>query len=66
MLYLNKERSDEILSIPEFDTSEEILTALRRLKREKSNLYNKLISNKPEYVQLRAELFPTGENLNNV
>ena len=52
--------------IPEFDTSEEMLTALRRLKREKSNLYNKLISNKPEYVQLRAELFPTGENLNNV
>lgn len=60
------ERSDEILSIPEFDTSEEMLTALRRLKREKSNLYNKLISNKPEYVQLRAELFPTGENLNNI
>lgn len=60
------ERSAEILSIPEFDTSKEMLEALRRLKREKNNLFNKLISNKPEYVQLRAELFPTGKNLNNV
>lgn len=60
------ERSDEILSIPEFDTSKEMLDALRRLKREKRTLYDKLISNKPEYVQLRAELFPTGENLNSI
>lgn len=58
------ERSDEILSIPDFDTSAEMLEALKRLKSEKTNLYNKLISSKPEYVQLRAELFPTGENLN--
>ena len=58
-----KERSNEILTIPDFDTSDEILRALKKLKDEKNNLYKKLISSKPEYVQLRKELFPTGKNL---
>ena len=57
------DRSNETLSIPDFDTSPEILNALIRLKTEQQTLYRKLISSKPEYVQLRAELFPTGQNL---
>ena len=58
-----KERSNEVLTIPDFDTSDEILRALKKLKNEKNNLYKKLISSKPEYLQLRNELFPTGKNL---
>lgn len=57
------ERSDEILSIPDFDTSPEMKIAIQQLKTKERTLYNKLTSNKPEYVQLRAELFPTGQNL---
>lgn len=67
--YLNRnkqERNSEMLVIPDFDTSEEMLVALRRLRREKTALYNKLVSNKPEYVQLRRELFPTGQNLRQI
>lgn len=59
-----KQRSNEILSIPDFDTSKEILTALKCLKIQEPNLYKKLISNKPQYIQLRKELFPTEKNLN--
>lgn len=65
--YLKKnkqERSDEILTIPDFDTSPEMLTALKKLKSNEPNLYKKLVSNKPDYIQLREELFPTGHNLN--
>lgn len=57
------DRTDEVLSIPDFDTSPEILKALIRFKAEQETLYRKLISSKPEYVQLRAELFPTSKNL---
>ena len=67
--YLQKnkaERSNEILSIPDFDTSEEILVALRKLRRNKPSLFNKLMSSKPEYVQLRTELFPTSYNLRKI
>lgn len=60
------DRSNDILSIPDFDTSNEMLNALKKLKKQKNGLYNKLISNKPEYIQLRAELFPTGENLSKI
>lgn len=60
------ERSNEILTVPDFDTSPAILRALRRLKSENVKLYNKLLSSKPEYIQLRAELFPSGENLNKI
>ena len=59
------ERSREILTVPDFDTSPEILTALRRLKTENARLYSKLLSSRPEYIQLRAELFPSRENLHN-
>lgn len=61
-----QERSDELLVIPDFDTSEEMYRALRRLKTYQSGLYRKLISDDPKYVQLRNELFPTGENLDRV
>lgn len=60
------ERSDEILSIPDFDTSDEMLVALRRLKTEEPGKYIKLISNKPAYVQLRAELFTNNFNLSRI
>lgn len=60
------ERSDEILTIPDFDTSDEMLIALRRLKKEESIKFYKLISNRPEYVQLRSELFATNTNLNRI
>lgn len=60
------ERSREILTVPDFDTSPEILTALRRLKTENTKLYSKLLSSRPEYIQLRAELFSSGENLHRV
>lgn len=66
LLKNKQERSDEILNIPDFDTSDEILYALRELKRCEPNLYRKLISYAPAYVQLRNELFPTGHNLNKV
>lgn len=64
--YLEKhkqERSDEILHIPDFDTSPEMLNALKQLKINDPNLYQKLMSDKPLYVQLRKELFPTSTNL---
>lgn len=60
------ERRNEALTIPNFDTSPEILRALRRLKAENMSLYTRLMSQKPEYVQLRAELFPSGRNLREV
>ena len=56
------ERSDDILSIPDFDTSDEFFDALKRLFIVERNLSKKLISDKPEYIQLRNELFPTGYN----
>ena len=65
--YLGKhkqERNDEILHIPDFDTSPEMLNALKQLKMNVPNLYRKLMSDKPIYVQLRKELFPTSTNLN--
>ena len=58
-----QERSEEILTIPDFDTSDEIYEAIVKLKKKEPSLYNKLMSDKPEYVQLRKELFPTGYNL---
>jgi len=60
------ERSDEILTIPDFDTSEEMLIALRKLKREDWRRFDKLMSNRQEYVQLRSEIFTTNTNLNRI
>lgn len=54
------ERSNEIISIPDFDTSPEVLYVLNRLSLSHKR---KLLSEKPEYVQLRKELFSTGFNL---
>lgn len=61
-----RERSEEILIIPDFDTSDEILQALKILKQNDIKLYKKLMSDKPEYVQLRSELFPTGYNFDRI
>lgn len=61
-----KDRSSEILSVPDFDTSIEMLTALRTLKREEPRLYRKLLSSLPVYEQLRCELFPTGQNFRRI
>jgi hypothetical protein len=58
-----QERSNEILTIPDPDTSEEMLEALRMLKQEKPGLLRKLLSDNPTYELLRTELFPTGANL---
>lgn len=66
LLKNKQERNNEILHIPDFDTSEEILLALKKLKVCQPALYRKLISNTPAYVQLRNELFPTEYNLNRV
>lgn len=80
-LFQNKlERSDELLYIPDFDKSDEILNALINLKKIQNykadvlksmgykgqvrGLFNKLMSDRTEYVQLRKELFPTGYNFN--
>ncbi|MDD5904388.1 MAG: hypothetical protein PUC64_05430 [Clostridium sp.] len=58
------ERSNEVLEIPDFDRSPEMLEALITLKRIRPRLYDKLLSDKPEYVQLRSELFNSGANIN--
>ena len=58
-----KERSAEILSVPDFDTSDEIRTALLRVKENEPKLIKNLLSNKPQFIELRAELFPTNKNL---
>lgn len=63
LTYNKKERSDEVLTIPDFDTSPEILQALRTLKKDKLSLFKKLYSDQPKYKQLRNELFPTEHNL---
>jgi len=63
-LSVNKtDRTKETLLIPDFDTSPEMLEALKNLKRTKLKLYNKLISDNPTYIQLRKELFPTSYNI---
>lgn len=56
-------RGEELLYIPDFDTSEEMCHALISLKENEPKSFNKLISNKVEFINLRKELFPTGENL---
>ena len=63
LLRNKQERSSEMLLIPDFDTSEEMLAALKKLRAQEPALYKKLLSASPAYVQLRKELFPTGKNL---
>lgn len=49
--------------MPDFDTSPEILKALRKISEEKPKLIKNLFSDKHEFVEIRNELFPTGKNL---
>lgn len=61
--HLNIYRQDldpEVINIPDFGKSDVMLDALLRLS---NNDWNKLISNKPIYQQLREELFSNGDNL---
>ena len=57
------ERTNEVLEVPDFDQSPEMLEALIELKKTEPRLHAKLVSNMPKYKQLRAELFPTGKNI---
>lgn len=57
------ERDNELLEIPDFDKSEEMLFALKRLRLEEPTLFEKLMSDQPNMLQLRAELFPTEHNI---
>lgn len=66
-----KERSREELKIPDFDTDDEIYRALVRLKKEKPRTFSSLIGEtkvgqRPKYVQLRKELFPTERNFKRI
>ncbi len=60
------QRNSEVINIPDFDTSDEMLAALRRLKRENPRKYSKLLSDKMEYIQLREELFPRNYNFKRI
>lgn len=48
------------VEIPDFGTSEEILNELINLP---NKYWNKLMSNREAYVELREELFSSGDNL---
>ena len=61
-----QERENDTLFLPDFDTSNDILKVLKKLKVQKPRLYKKLLSDDIRYTQLRNELFPTGENLKKV
>nr|WP_231860240.1 restriction endonuclease [Helicobacter himalayensis] len=58
-----QERSQEILNVPDFDTSDGIRIALLRVKNDYPNLIKKLLSDMPDYIELRKELFPMQHNL---
>lgn len=57
------ERSNSVLEIPDFDTSEEILEALNSLTAKEKK---KLLSSKSEFVMLRKELFPKDDNIKKI
>lgn len=57
---LRLENTNEILSIPDFGTSDEIFNALLKLE---VKYWKKLISNNEKYNRLRIELFSNGDNL---
>ena len=61
--YLEKNRlenSQEIFTIPDFGTSDEIYKALLKLSRK---YWTKLLSDNPKYDLLRKEMFSSGSNL---
>lgn len=63
-LYKNKqERTRNIIDIPDFDTSNNVKQAILLLKEKEPTLYKKLMSNDPKYINLRQELFPSGNTL---
>jgi len=63
-LKMNKlSRADEILTLPDFGNDQIVLDALNSLSK---NLIGKLLSTKPEFVQLRNELFSSGNNLDKI
>lgn len=58
-------RSEEVLQIPDLDTSDEFLEVLRHLQKNEPKLYKKLtISNEKQYKELRKKLFPKSCNFN--
>lgn len=57
------ENSDEVVYIPDFDTSDEIFAALKEIS---DSRLRKLLSDNEKYVQLRTELFITGHNINRI
>mgnify|MGYP001085712079 CR=1 FL=1 len=64
--HLTQYRNEEcrnILNVPDLDTSIEIRNALLEMRQNEPNLIRKLLSNKDEYIKLRAEFFPTAYNL---
>ena len=61
-----KERGEEILTVPDFDKSTEILEALKKLKEEEPSLIKKLFSDGSTYEQLRKEFFETEYNLSQI
>lgn len=62
-----EERTNEVLYIPDLDTSNEFLEVLRELKENEKNLYKKLTSSSSkQYIELRNRLFPTGTNFRRV
>lgn len=46
-----------------FDTSNKIKMALLKMKNNEPSLIKKLLSDIPDYVELRKELFPIQQNL---
>lgn len=61
----SSQRSEEVLQIPDLDTSDEFLEVLRHLQKNKSKLYKKLTtSNERQYKELRKKLFPKSCNFN--
>lgn len=54
------ENSQEIFTIPDFGTSDEIYNALLKLSRK---YWTKLLSRNPKYDLLRKEMFSSGDNL---
>jgi len=53
-------QSNDVINIPDFDTSEEVYLALLEIS---TTRWKKLISNSELYKDLRSELFPTGHNI---
>lgn len=60
LIRYREEQSKDVIKIPDFDTSVEVLEALVNLK---ETYWKKLNSNSQQFELLRNELFPTRQNL---